>query len=160
MSHYIAALTVALGCALGIGVQAQDSTVTTKTKVKGEDAKTVTYTGCMQSGPEARTYILDKIVPLSRTTTRETTGTSGTTTTTTTTYALVPDERVELQQHVGHRVEVTGMMMPAGKSKTETKTKVEQSGETIRTETTKTDGSRSAPQFRVISVKQLAESCS
>jgi hypothetical protein len=163
MSNYIATLTVALVSALGIGLQAQDSIVTTKTKVKGDDAKTVTYTGCMQSGPEARTYILDKVVPLSRTTTTETTGTSGTTTTTsTTTYALVPDERVELEQHVGHKVEVTGMMMPAGKSKTETKTKVEreQSGETTRTETTKTNGSRSVPQFRVISVKYLAGSCS
>jgi hypothetical protein len=60
--------------------------------------------------------------------------------------------------HLG--MPVTGMMMPAGKSKTETKTKVEQSGETTRTETTKTNGSRSTHQFRVISVKQLAESCS
>jgi hypothetical protein len=48
MSNYIATLTVALGCALGISVQAQDSIVQTKTKVKGEDARTVTYTGCMQ----------------------------------------------------------------------------------------------------------------
>jgi hypothetical protein len=155
MSRYIPALSLVLGCAFAIAVGAQETTTTTKTKVKGDDdAKTVTYTGCLQTGTESKSYMLEKMVPVSKTTT---VGTSGTTTTTT--YALVPDEKVELQQMVGHKVEVTGMVIPGGDSKTETTTKVERKGapDEVTKETTKVkDG---APQFRVTSIRHLADKC-
>ena len=159
MSRFATTLTAALGFAFAIGVHAQETTVQSKTKAKGDEAKTVTYTGCVQTGTETRSYILDKVVPVSRTTTTEAVGTSGTSTTTTTTYALVPGEKVEFQQHVGHKVEVTGLLLPGGDVKSETKTKTEREDAPDTTMKEKTKGKGVLPQLRVISVKQLAESC-
>jgi hypothetical protein len=149
-------LTLALACAFTLGLRAQETK--TETKIKGEDAKTVIYTGCVQPGSEAKSFILAKAVPVRRTTvTEEATGTSGVvSTTTTTTYALVPTENVELMTHLGHKVEITGVMS-SGEMKKETKTKTE-AGETRTEEKIKGDGGM--PQFQVLSVKELAESCS
>ena len=158
MSRLIASFAIALGCA--VALHAQDTTTTTKTEVKGDVAKTVTYTGCVQSGAEARSFILAKVQPVAKSTTTEV-GTSGSaTTTTTTTYALVPTEKIELQPHMGHKVEVTGIMMPAGDTKTETTTKIERENapDTKIKETVKSDNAM--PQFRVISVKPVADTCS
>jgi hypothetical protein len=160
MTRSIAALAVALGCSCVIGVSAQDTKTTTTTKTEGGKATTVTYTGCMQTGTETRSVVLAKVQPVSRTT-ETAVGTSGvtTTTTTTTTYALVPEEKVEFQTHLGHKVEVTGMMIPAGQSKTTTETKVEREDapDTKSKETVKTNAP--LPQFRVTSIKDLNESC-
>jgi len=152
MSRFIVALIVALPCALALTVQAQETR--SKTEIKGP-AHAVTYTGCIQNGTETQTYMLDKAVPVSRTTS-ERTGTSGVVTTTTTTYALVPDQKVELVKHLGHKVEVTGILIPAGK-KVETKTEIEREHgkDTKITEKSK-DGNL---QFRVTSIKHLAETC-
>jgi hypothetical protein len=151
---------VGMACALAVAFMAAPRTqaqTESKTKIKTEKGNLVTYTGCVETGGETRSYVLDHVVPIGRTMT-ETKGTSGTVVSTTTTYALVPGEKVELQQHVGHKVEVTGVMVPAGKgdTKIETRTKSKQG-----TEETKTEVERGAyPQLRVISVKHLAESCS
>jgi hypothetical protein len=152
MNRFIVALTAALACAMAVQAQEQK----TKTEVKGPGSQIVTYTGCVQGGTEARTFILDKVVPVSRTT--EEVGTSGTVVKTETRYMLVPDEKVELVQQVGHKVEVTGMLIPAGgETKRETKIEREHGEDTKITE--KTKGDNDLPQFKVISVKQLAESC-
>jgi len=155
MKRSFAAVIFALGCSVAL-VNAQDTKTTTVTKVDGKDAQTVTYTGCVQTGTETKTFILNKVVPVSRSTT---TGTTGSTVTTTTTYALVPDQKIELETHVGHKVEVTGMMIPAGDSKVETTTKVERDDapDTKTKETVKSDNA--FPQFRVLSVKNLADKC-
>ena len=156
MKRSFFAVMFALGCSVAL-VNAQDTKTTTVTKVDGNAAQTVTYTGCVQTGTETKTFILNKVVPVSRSTT--TVGTSGSTTTTTTTYALVPDQKVELETHVGHKVEVTGMMIPAGDSKVTTTTKVDRDDapDSKTKETVKTDNA--IPQFRVLAVKNLAESC-
>ena len=159
MKRMIASTTVALGCALAVAVHAQDTTTRSKTRVKGEGVKTVTYTGCVQNGTETQTYILDKAVPVSRTTRTEVTGTSGPTVTTTTTYLLIPGEKVELQQQVGHKVEVTGMLIPAGKSETESKTKIDREHGRDVTIEQKSKSNNAMPHFRVVSVKHLTESC-
>src|SRR5258706_12331303 len=100
MSRMFASFALALGCA--VALHAQESTTTTKTEVKGNDAKTVTYSGCMQTGTEPRSFVLAKVVPVGRTTTTEV----GTTRTrTTTNYALVLGEKAEFHQHVGHNVD-------------------------------------------------------
>jgi hypothetical protein len=158
MSRSIAALALALGCSCIIAVSAQDTKTTTTTKTEGGKATTVTYTGCMQTGTETRSVILAKVQPVSSTT-ETAVGTSGVTRTTTTTYALVPGEKVEFQTHIGHKVEVTGMMIPAGESKTTTKTEVERehAPDTKSEETVKTDAA--VPQFRVTSIKDLNEKC-
>jgi hypothetical protein len=113
MTRSIAALAVALGCSCVIGLGAQDTKTTTETKTEGAKAQSVTYTGCMQTGTETKSVILAKVQPVGSST-ETAVGTSGVTQTTTTTYALVPEEKVDLQTHVGHKVEVTGMMIPAG----------------------------------------------
>jgi hypothetical protein len=149
-------LTLALASAFTLGLHAQEAK--TQTKVKGDDAKTVTYTGCVQPGNETKTFVLAKAVPIRRTTVTEETGTSGVvSTTTSTTYALVPSESVELQPHLGRKVEITGIMNSGGEMKTETKTKSE-AGEK-RTEE-KVKGEKGLPQFHVLTVKELGESCS
>ena len=81
------------------------------------------------------------------------------TTTTTTRYALVPGPTVQFQQFVGHKVEVTGMMVPEGESKTTTTTKVDRDNgpDTKTKETVKREGDMA--QFRVMSIKHLADSC-
>src|SRR5690349_15192306 len=117
----ILATAGAVALALGMTVSAQESgtKTTTKTKTSGGDVKTMTYTGCVGMGTETKTYVLDKVVPVTRTTQ------IGDTTITSTGYTLVPADTVQIQQHVGHKVEVTGMMMPAGDTKTETTTKID-----------------------------------
>jgi hypothetical protein len=159
MTRSIAALAVALGCSCVIGVSAQDTKTTTTTKTEGGKAVSVTYTGCMQTGTETKSVVLAKVQPVGSTT-ETAVGTGGVTTTrTTTTYALVPAEKVEFQTHIGHKVEVTGMMIPAGESKTTTETKVEREDapDTKSKETVKTNAP--LPQFRVMSIKDLNESC-
>ena len=160
MTRSIAAFAVAFACACVIGVSAQETKTTTETKTEGAGAKatTVSYTGCMQSGTETRSVVLAKVQPVSSTTETEI-GTSGVTTTTSTTYALVPAEKVEFQTHIGHKVEVTGMMIPAGESKTTTETKVEREDapDTKSKETVKTNAP--LPQFRVMSIKDTNERC-
>jgi len=156
MRRFIASCTVALGCALAVTISAQETTVKSKTKMKGGDIKTVTYTGCVQTGTETKTYVLDHVVPVSRTTRTE--GTSGTVSTTTT-YMLIPGEKVELQTHVGHKVEVTGMLIPAGDVKSTTKTKIDREDAKDIKIQEKAKIDNATPQFRVISVKHLSESC-
>ena len=158
MTRSIAGLAVAVGFSMAIGVSAQDTKTTTVTKTDGAKAQTITYTGCIQSGTETKSYDLGKVMPVGRST-ETTVGTAGTTTTTTTTYALVPGEQVEIQQHVGQKVEVTGVMIPAGDSKTTTTTKVEREDapDSKTKETVKSDNA--LPQFRVTSIKKVADSC-
>jgi hypothetical protein len=155
--RFVASITVALTVAFAAAMQAQE--VKSTTKVSGDNVKAVTYTGCLQTGTETRSFILDKVVPVGQTTKTEVTGTAGEVTkTTTTTYALVPGERVELQKMVGHKVEVTGVLI-SGDTKTETKTKIEREGEKDVTVKDKTKTDNALPQLRVTSVKHLADSC-
>jgi hypothetical protein len=155
--RFVGALTVAVACALTIAVNAQD--VKTKTEVKGDSGKAVTYSGCVRTGVEERSFVLDKVVPIGQTTDVTTSG-NVTTTTTRTSYLLVPGETVTLQQFVGRKVEVTGVMVPAGESKTETKTKIDREHAPDVTIKEKSKSDSDLPQFRVTSVKHLADSCS
>jgi len=142
--------------AFGLAVNAQDTTVKTETKTSGAQPKTVSYTGCVGAGTETKTYVLSKAIPVARTT--ETVGTTGTTTVTQS-YILVPGPTVEVQEHVGHKVEVTGTLTPAGDSKTETKTKIdrEDGPDSKVKQTTKADNAM--PHFSVTSIKDTGERC-
>jgi hypothetical protein len=153
MKRFFVVTVLALGCSVALA-SAQDTKTTIETKVDGKKADTVTYTGCVQSGTETKTFILNHVVPMSRSTT-----VTGTTGSTTTTYALIPDQQVELETHVGHKVEVTGLMIPAGDSKVTTTTKIERehAPDSKTVETVKSNNAY--PQFRVLSVKNLAERC-
>jgi len=146
--RFVTSVAAAFVCA-SLALHAQDTTVKTQTKTEGA-MKTVSYTGCLGAGTEAKTFTLNKVVPVTTTKTTGVAGTAGSVTTTSTEYVLVPEERVMLQQHVGHKVEVTGMMIPEGEWKTKSKT-----GDTKVTE----KGESDHPHFRVTSVKELAEPC-
>jgi hypothetical protein len=143
----ITAMTLAL--AGSVAVWAQDATTQTKTKVEGA-GNTVKYTGCLQTGTETKSFVLNQVVPVSKV--------SDSSGRTITSYMLVPGPTVQFDQFVGHKVEVTGVMV-SGDSKVETKTKIEndKGKDTTVKETTKSDGGM--PQFRVLSVKHLADAC-
>ena len=153
----IPAATCVAALMLGVTISAQDTKVTTTTKTKGGDAQTVSYTGCVGAGTETKTYVLNNVVPVTRTT--ETIGTTGASTVTETKYMLVPGETVTIQEHVGRKVEVTGTLIPGGDSKSQTKTKIEREDGPDSTVKTKTKSDDAAPQFRVTAIRDLAERC-
>jgi hypothetical protein len=159
MSRVLSGVVFALSCAVAGAAVGQDTTVKSEAKVKGDQAQTVTYTGCVQTGTETKSYVLDKVVPVSRTTETTTDASGAPSVSTTTTYALVPGDTVEITRFVGHKVEVTGMLIPGGDMKSETKTKIEREDakDTEVKEKVKSEGSM--PQFRVISIRNLAERC-
>ena len=138
-------------------MNAQETTIKSKTETNGAEAKTVSYTGCVGAGTETRTYVLSKAIPVTRTT--ESVGTTGTTTVTETSYMLVPGPTVEVQEHVGHKVEVTGTLVPAGDSKTQTKTKIEREDAPDTTVKEKTKADNALPRFSVNSIKDTGERC-
>ena len=153
MSRLISSLTLAL-VATAFTAHAQETTVKSKTRSEGGQAQTVTYTGCVAAGTEARTYILDKVVPVSRTTTTDLrTGESASSTT----YALVPGA-VQVQEHVGKKVEVTGTLVPGGDTKTETTTRVERDGDDSK-KRERVETKNAMPEFRVTSIRDTGESC-
>jgi len=146
----ISMFILALGCASLVHAQSDKI----KTTVKTDDAHAVTYTGCVQTGGQARSYVLDHVTPVRKTTEFNADGSS----TTTTTYSIVAENNVQLEPQIGHKVEVQGVLIPAGHGDASIKTKTEVNGKETRskTEIDKT----SMPQLRVISVKALGESCS
>jgi hypothetical protein len=91
----ITAAMLALGVASAITASAQQNTSTTQTTqtTQSSEAKTISYTGCIGAGTETKTFVLNQIMPVTKTT--ETVGTSGTMTKTETSYMLVPSESVE-----------------------------------------------------------------
>jgi hypothetical protein len=135
MKRLIYACTMTVACAFAVSVSAQDTTVKSKTKVKADDARTVTMKGCLQQGTDADTFTLagsivtlgedlkskskvktdvddDETEVRTRTKTEvqnpdEAVGTAGAVTT----YELMPKEGVNLTPHVGHTVEVTALML-------------------------------------------------
>jgi len=161
MTRFIVAFGIAVGCAAVLHGQDVKST----TKVKADDAKTVVYTGCVQTGTETKSFILENAIPVKETKTETKVGQAGmpeTTTTTTTSYVLVPGEKIDLEPNVGHKVEVTAVLIPAGdgKSKIETRTKTEIEGQPDRkTETKEKVAQGMWPQLRVVSMKHLADRC-
>ena len=148
-------IVLALGCAslLAPGAYAQSQEIKTKSRTTTEGASIVTYTGCVQNGTQARTYVLEHVSPVRKTTEFHADGS----TTTTTTYALVPEASVQLEPQIGHKVEVQGVLIPAGKGESKITTKTEVNG---KEEKTKTEVERGATsQLRVMSVKPLGEAC-
>ena len=145
----------ALAAALGVSVSAQDkdSTVTTKTQVKADDARTMYLKGCLVQVPGTGLFVLNDAVAVSgedltmktrvqtdidndktKVETKSTAkvddgdkavGTSGATHI----YELSPASGVNLTPHVGKQVQISGVMVEAGKGdadvKVETRTRVD-----------------------------------
>lgn len=153
MKRFSTTLALALGCAALMVPHAQAQSQETKTKTKTEHASVVTYTGCIATSGQAKSYILQNVLPVERTTTLRADGS----TSTTTTYALVPEATVQLEPQVGHKVEVEGILVASGHGDAEVKTKTEVNGKDQKTKTEIERGPY--PQLRVTSMKPLGESC-
>jgi hypothetical protein len=155
MRRFITSFAIALGCT-AIAVSAQETKTRTETRSSGGPAQTVTYTGCVHAGTEAKTFMLDKVVPVTRTTTTETPTSSSTTSSTS--YVLVPGgETVQVQEHVNKKVEVTGVLVPAGDIRTETRSRTERE-DAPDTKTRERSETRNAPaQFKVTSIKTIGD---
>ena len=127
--------------ALGVTAAAQDSTVTTQTKVDGDDARAVTMRGCLQQTAGNAGFVLlggvaasgedlkskttvktdvddDDTTVKAKTETKiegtdkdKPVGTSGALTT----YMVMPRDGVNLTTHAGHEVEITAVMVDARK---------------------------------------------
>ena len=191
MKRLIPACAFALAAA--VTAQAQDNTVTSKTRVEVDDAKAFVATGCLEQTLDTKAFTLVEAVGVtgeelstkSRVSTdvdkNETSvktetqtrvdgderavGTSGTTKN----YALSPRAGVDLMPHVGKRVEISGIMVPAAKGDKDAEitireeTKVD--GDDAPDGKTKTrieaDIQRGAhPQLNVLSVKAVPGTCS
>jgi len=153
MRRFITSFAFALGCT-ALVVNAQETKTRTETKSSGGAPQVVTYTGCVQAGTQAKTYVLDKVVPVTKTTTTETPTSS--TTTQSTSYVLVPGgETVTVQEHVGQKVEVTGTLIPGGNTRTETETRTNREDAPDSKSRTRTETKNAMPEFRVTSIKNI-----
>ena len=153
MRRFITSFAFALGCT-AIALNAQETKTRTETKSSGGAAQVVTYTGCVQAGTQAKTYVLDKVVPVTKTTTTETPTSS--TTTQSTSYVLIPGgDSVTIQENVGRKVEVTGTLVPGGDSKTETTTRTDREDGPDSKTRTRTENKNAMPEFKVTSIKNI-----
>ena len=111
-----------------------------KTKVEVKDGKTITVTGCVQRSTEGDGFVLTNV-----------TGESGVMNS----YHLVEVDNDDIDDHIGHRVEVTGKAADRDKGKV-----------AVRTKTDKTESKseikgdlRGLPFLDVKSFKMLASVC-
>jgi hypothetical protein len=159
--------SAAIACAFAVSLSAQDTTVKTKskTKIEADDAKTVTLSGCLQRG-DTGTFTLSNVAATPAPAEEQTaTGTAGAMAA----YELMPRDSVNLNAHVGHKVEITALELPAAtasdddskiKTKTKTKVKVDDAPDTKVETRTKAELPRGAtPRLTVVSVKHIAPNC-
>jgi len=72
-------------------------------------------------------------------------------------YALIPEGRVDLKSHIGHRVEVTGKIMESSSEMTQSSTATTPSGQwSTMKSTTEVTGQ---PQLRVSSIRHISDTC-
>ena len=184
--------TCVLAAALGISANAQDrdTTVTTKTQVKADDARTMYLKGCLVQAPGTGLFVLNDAVAVTgedlTTKTRVQTdidddktkvetkstakiddekkvvGTSGATRV----YELSPASGVNLASHVGKQVQISAVMVEAGKGdadvKVETRTRVESDDapdakDKVTTKAEIAQGPR--PRLTALSITGSAQSC-
>ena len=174
----------ALAMALTVSIAAQDSTVTSRSKIKADDARIVSMTGCLREDPITHSFTLtgtmaaagDELKSKSKvktdvdkdeTKTRSTSSTKAgdgavATTGAVTTYSLRPADDVLLSEQVGHQVQVSAMMVEPGhgdadiKIKDKTKVDPEHGDDATTRSKTKLELPRSAQgQYTVVSVRPL-----
>jgi len=140
--------TCALAAALAVTAHAQDSTSTTRTQVKADDAKAITATGCLVSGVAPGSFALrggvtasgDEVTTKSRVKTevdRDETKVKSDTRTKAdgdhdrvgagglVLFDLNPRAGVELGSYVGQQVQLTAVMLDRGKGDADVKIKEE-----------------------------------
>ena len=157
-------------CLLALGftasLAAQDTKITTKTTVEGDDAKPTVVSGCLMGGPTTFT-LLDSsasVTARERSGERGAVGTSGAVTS----YSLTAPDGVDLKTHVGQKVEITGVVVAAGDKdddaeievKEETKIERDDAPDDRVQSRTELEVSRGpAPKLAVTAVKMLSSTC-
>ena len=147
-------------------VSAQDTTIKSETRIKADDAKVLTITGCLGGGPT--NFSLSNVVAATPGDTkddRKAVGTAGLLDS----YVLMPRDGIALAPHVGHRVELTGVVVPpATKGDDDAKIEVKETTQVQRenapdskTETTTRARIARGPeaQFAVASLKMISPVC-
>jgi hypothetical protein len=141
LGYVVMAIVLAAGLAA-----AQDTDSKSKTKIKVDDGKSVTVTGCVERGPEGG-FTLTNVANKD--------GALGS-------YMLAATDDNDLgdiDKHVGHRVEVTGKAADQGKGKIKVESKTEgTSGKTESKSEVKGD-LKGLPYLGVKSFRMLAAVC-
>ena len=160
MRHATAGFVITL-LLTGAVLAGQQTTVTTDTKVKSDNGKVVTITGCVMIGG-GTSFLLTNI-------TSEVEQGDRATSPATATYALTARDGLDLGPHIHQRVELTGVEVPAATKgdkddkieiKETTEVDVKNGPDKKSSETTTVRVPRGATkQFLVASVKTLAHSC-
>jgi hypothetical protein len=142
--------TCAIALALGVAAHAQDSTVTSKTKVEADDARTVVAKGCLLQAPGTSTFTLrgavaatgedlesksrvrtdvdkDDTTVKAETSTKvdrddRAVGTSGTMKI----FELSPRAGVDLAAHAGKEVEISAVMIDAANGDDDAEIEIEE----------------------------------
>ena len=140
------AISLTLACCIAFAVAAQAPSA--ETKGQGKD---VTLSGCLQAGTEPNTFTLKNVTYTqaagSETTPPELAKVD-------TEYRLAAAANVNLKNHVGHKVEVTGMFTGHKTDKPEHA----KPAETERDKPAVTERA-SLSQFKVKSLKHISPSC-
>jgi hypothetical protein len=145
---------------------AQDTTIRRETRIKADDARILTISGCLGGG--APNFVLTNVtaatVPGGKKGDQAVAATG-----LMNAYALVPREGVSLAAHVGQRVQIVGVVVEAAtkgdadaKIEVRERTEVEREGAPdARTETTTKARIPRGPtaQFAVTSVKMISPVC-
>ena len=136
----------ALALVLGCGLAAAQDAGKSKMKVKVDDGKTVTVTGCVERSPEGQ-FTLTNVAGKN--------GSLGS-------YVLAATDDNDLddmKKHVGHRIEVTGKAADRGKGKIKVESKTE--GTTGKTESkSELKGDlKGLPYLGVKSYRMIASVC-
>jgi len=176
--------------ALGLtgAANAQDTTVKSQTKIKADDAKVMSMTGCLRQDTLSKTYTLvgglaavgDDLKTKSQVKTdvdkndvtvkgkSKTTADDGAVATTgaISTFVLVPSNDVDLSANVGHQVRINAVMVEAGhgdadvKIKDQTKVDPENARDSKSQTKTKIEVPKSPlGSYNVVSVTSLADTC-
>jgi hypothetical protein len=148
-------------------LHAQDTTIKQETKIKADDAKVMTVDGCLSGSGSSfiLTNAVAATVPGDKKDEKKSVGTSGVVDS----YALVPRAGVSLTPHLGHRVELVGVVIDAAKKgDNDAKVKVEETTKVDRDNapdsksktTSKAEIARGPhAQFAVTSVKMISPVC-
>jgi hypothetical protein len=180
--------TVVVAAALSVSASAQDSKAKSQTKIKADDAKVVSMTGCLRQDVAANGYVLEGAIAASgddlttktkvktdvdkdKTTVKGETQTKGdegavATAGAVSRYMLVPGKDINLSSHVGEQVQVSAIVVEAGhgdadvKIKDKTKVEAEHAKDSTSESKTKVELPRSpAGQYTVMSITALGTSC-
>jgi hypothetical protein len=142
----IYSVVLALGVA-GAVASAQDIERKSKTKITVEDGKSITVTGCVARNADGA-FVLSHVAGKD--------GALGT-------YILAADDDDDLEDRIGHRVEVKGKAADkgSGKVKIESKSEVEAGGDTRKRESkTEVEGNlEGLPFLGIKSIRTIATVC-